>query len=91
MDQFYLDMGQTNGNFYLGDIFDIVVILEDSGHEFHTYDKLHYKLSENVQFLCDIIDDILENNDSFMTVFITLPNILEKEQPTSNTLPQNSY
>ena len=80
-------MEWTNGNFYLGDIFEIAVISGDSGHIFHSYVKIHYKLSENIKFLCGITDDILENNDSFSNVFITLLNFLEKEQATSNTLP----
>ena len=83
MGRFYLDMEWTNGNFYLGDIFDIAVISEDSGHEFHSYVKIHYKLSENVKFLCGITHKMLENNDSFVNVFTALLNFLEKEQATS--------
>ena len=82
MGRFYLDMEWTNGNFYLGDIIEIAVISGDSGHIFHSYVKIHYKLSENIKFLCGITDDILENNDSFANVFITLLNVLEKEQAT---------
>ena len=82
----YLDMEWTNENFYLGDIFEIAVISRDSGHIFHSYVKIHYKLSENTKFLCGITGYIHENNDSFANVFVTLLNFLEKEQTTSNTL-----
>ena len=87
MGRFHLDMEWTNGNFYLGNIFEMAVISEDSEHEFHSYVKIHYKLSENIKFLCGIMDDTLENNDSFASVFISLLNFLEKEQAMSNTPP----
>ena len=55
--------------------------------KFHSYVKIHYKLSENIKFLCGITDDVLQNNDSFANVFLSLLNFLEKEQATSNTPP----
>ena len=87
MGRFYLDMEWTNGNFCLGDIFEIAVISEGSAHEFHSYVKIHYKLSGNVKFLCSITDKTLENNDSFAKVFTALLTFLENERATSNTPP----
>ena len=85
MGRFYLDMEWTNGNFYLGDIFEIAVVFEDSGNEFHNYIKIHYKLPEYVKFLCSISEETLQNKGSFSKVSNGLLNFLEREQATSNT------
>ena len=44
MGKFYLDLEFTNGNFYLSDIFDLVLLSEESGYAFHSYVKIHYSV-----------------------------------------------
>ena len=77
----------TNGNFYLGDIFEIAVVSEDTGNIFHSYIKIHYKLPHQVKFLCNISDETLINNDHFSKIFKCLLTFLEQEQLISHTAP----
>ena len=76
--KFYLDTEYTNGNFYLGDIFEIALISEESGNAFHTLIKVPTKVSSYTKFMCRITDEILQSegllfNQSFdaMIDFIT--------------------
>ena len=58
--RFFLDTEYTNGNYYLGDIFQIALISEDSCRIFHQYIVIPYKLSNNIQKLCNVNNKILQ-------------------------------
>ena len=57
--RFYLDTEYTNGNYYLGDIFEIALISEDTCRVFHKYIKIPYRLSKYVKQTCNVSDNIL--------------------------------
>ena len=50
--RFFLDTEYTNGNYYMGDIFEITIISEDTCRVFHKYIKIPYRLSNNVMNIC---------------------------------------
>ena len=54
MNRFYLDLEYTNGNYYLGDIFEIAILCELSGYIFHSYIKIEQTLPWFVRKLCNI-------------------------------------
>ena len=83
MGKFYLDMEWTNGNFYLGDIFEIAIVSEDSGNIYHSYVKMHYKLPQRIKFLCGICDEVLINGNTFKKVFQELTGFIEREQSST--------
>ena len=60
MNRFFLDTEYTNGNFYIGDIFDLALIAEKSGHIFHTLIKVSAPLDNYIKFMCSITDEKLK-------------------------------
>lgn len=56
MNLFYLDTEYSNGNFYLGDIFDLSLIASKSGNVFHTLINIPLPLPHYLQFMCNITD-----------------------------------
>ena len=56
MNLFYLDTEYSNGNFYLGDIFDLSLIASKSGNVFHTLINIPLPLPHYIQFMCNITD-----------------------------------
>ena len=48
MGRFYLDMEFANGNYYLTDILEIVLVAEESGNIYHRYVKIHYSVPKQV-------------------------------------------
>ena len=56
MSLFYLDTEHSNGNFYLGDIFELALISEKSGNAFHTLIKIPTQLDNYLKFMCCITD-----------------------------------
>ena len=80
MGRFYLDTEYTNGNYYLGDIFEIAVLSEQSGYIFHPYIKIHHKLPSYVRKLCNITDNILEmRSEHFSDVMDDLIEFINQE------------
>ena len=62
MGRFYLDMKFTNGNYYLTDILEIAVVAEDSGNVYHSYVKIHYSVSKQVQLLTGMTNRTIETH-----------------------------
>ena len=59
MNLFYLDTEYSNGNFYLGDIFDLSLIAAKSGNVFHTLINIPLPLDNYIKFMCNITDSKL--------------------------------
>ena len=70
MNRFYLDTEYSNGNFYLGDIFDLALIAETSGHVFQTLIRIPSPLDNYVQFMCNITDKILQQEGMTHSEFL---------------------
>ena len=60
MNRFFLNTEYTNGNFYIGDIFDLALMAEKSGHVFHTLISVPAPLDNYIKFMCSITDEILK-------------------------------
>ena len=52
--RFYWDMEFTNGNYYLTDILEIAVVVEESGNIYDIYLKIRYSVPRQVQWLTGI-------------------------------------
>ena len=61
MGKFYLDLEFTNEYNYLSDIFEIALLAEESGNDFHSYVSLHYSVPERVQQLTGITDKTIKS------------------------------
>ena len=80
MSLFYLDTEFSNGNFYLGDIFEIAVISERSGNAFHTLIKIPTRLDSYVKFICSITDNVLQREGiTFKQAFDGMINFINTE------------
>ena len=77
---FYMDTEYTNGNFYLGDIFEIAVLSESSGCIFHSYINIATTIPEYVQRLCNVTD--VTNSPSFPNVMNNLIRFINQEDVT---------
>ena len=85
MGVFYLDTEFTNGNFYLGDIFEIACLSEDSGYIFHSYINIGHKIPDYLKGLCDVTDEKIKSSPSFcdtMNGLITFISTEERNPPT---------
>ena len=60
MERFYLDMAFTDGNYYLTDILEIVVVAKESGNRYHRYVTIHYSVPKQVQLLTGITNRTIE-------------------------------
>ena len=80
MGVFYIDTEFTNGNFYLGDIFEIACLSEDSGYIFHSYINIGYKIPNYVKRLCDVTDEKIKSCPSFYNVMTELINFISMEE-----------
>ena len=88
MGRFYLDTEYTNGNYYLGDIFEIALLSEQSGYIFHTYVKIHHKIPSYVRKLCNITDNILEmRSEPFSDVMDNLIEFINQESSGDDSPP----
>lgn len=80
MDVFFLDTEFTNGNFYLGDIFEIGLVSERSGNGFHAFIKPPYRLDHYIKFLCQITDRFLQKEgSSFKKTYDDMINFINSE------------
>lgn len=80
MNLFYLDSEYSNGNFYLGDIFELAVIAEKSGNVFHTFITIPTPLDSHVQFMCNITDNYLQTHGlSFKQAFASMICFINSE------------
>ena len=62
MGRFHLDMEFTNGNYYLTDIVEIAVVVEESGNIYHRCVKMHYSVPKQVQLLTGITNRTIETH-----------------------------
>ena len=60
MGRFYSDMEFTNGNYYLTDILEISMMVEESGNISYRYVKVHYLVPKQVQLLTGITNRTIE-------------------------------
>ena len=81
---FYIDTEYTNGNFYLGDIFEIACLSEDSGYIFHSYINIGCTIPNYVKGLCNVPDEKIKSSPSFYEVMngvIEFINAHESQPP----------
>ena len=80
MNVFFLDTEFSNGNFYLGDIFEIALISERSGNVFHSFIKIPYPLDNYIKFMCNVTDDLLQRDgSSFKKTFDDMINFINAD------------
>ena len=82
---FYIDTEYTNGNFYLGDIFEIACLSEHSGRIFHSYIDIGYKIPNYLKGLCNVEDEKIKSSPSFYDVMgglLEFINVEERCPPT---------
>ena len=81
MGRFYFDTEYTNGNYYIGDIFEIAIVAEESGNVYHSYVHIDYKIPPYLKSMCNITDVILkEEGDAFNSVFNALISFIKFEE-----------
>ena len=86
MGKFYLDLEFTNENYYLSDILEIALIVEESGNAFHSYVSLHYSVPKRVQQLTSITNKTIKSLGlPFREVMGGLVDFLHHEQVQRET------
>ena len=92
MNLFYLDTEHSNGNFYLGDIFDLTLISGKSGNVFHTLINIPTPLDSYVKFMCNITDNKLHREgttfEQAFEAMITFVNDEIKEEMEEELYPE---
>ena len=84
---FYIDTEYTNGNFYLGEIFEIAVLSESSGYVFHSYINIFpNRISKYVMKMCNITYDHLTAPPSFTQVIDGLIKFIKQEATPSDKI-----
>ena len=88
MNRFYLDTEYSNGNYYLGDIFEIAVLSEKSGYIFHSYIKIppqQQPLSPFIMQFCHVTRKKLDMLSlPFNQVMRELIDFIDQESTTSD-------
>ena len=80
MNLFYFDTEYSNGNYYLGDIFEMALISERSGNMFHVLITIATPLDSYVKFLCHITDkDLQSKGISFKQAFDAMVSFINNE------------
>ena len=75
-----MDLEYTNGNFYLGDIFEIACLSEDSGRIYHSYINIPTTITSYIKKMCCISDELIRNSSSFYIVMQELVDFIEQEE-----------
>ena len=90
---FYIDTEYTNGNFYLGDIFEIACLSEHSGRIFHSYINIGYKIPNYLKGLCNVEDEEVKSSPSFYDVMRELLNFIKVEErdPPTRIIAHGGY
>ena len=83
---FYIDTEFTNGNFYLGDIFEIACLSENSGYIFHSYINIPTSIPRYIKSLCNVTDTIIRKSPSFHKVINDLIKFINQEEDCFITL-----
>ena len=79
MTVFYIDTEYNEGNYYIGDIFE-VACLSSNDKLFHSYINIPTNVSRYVQQLCDVDPSILRQSPSFNAVIDGLIEFITKEE-----------
>ena len=79
MGVFYLDLEFTNGNFYVGDIFEIAVLSEHSGNMFHSYIYTPERISSYVLHMCGVEIERIRQAPTFCVIMTDLFNFIKEE------------
>ena len=82
---FYIDIEFTNGNFYLGEIFEIACLSENSGYIFHSFIKITTPIPRYIQKLCNTDTDVVHNSQPFSRVIKGLVEFIKLEDSTSTS------
>ena len=89
MTWFFLDTEYTNGNYYQGDIFEIALVSENTYRIFHQYVKIPCSVPNNIKWLCNISDKVLQQKGvSFTHMIKRLMRFVKSEN--KNTLDYSS-
>ena len=80
-----MDVEYTNGNYYLGDIFDIAVLSENSGYAFHSYINIRYKIPKYLKTICNTTDTMIKNSQPFCKVMKELIQFINHEEEGGDT------
>ena len=83
---FFIDIEYTNGNFYLGEVFEIACLSEGSGYAFHSYVKISDNIPRYIQKLCNITTSIIYNSPSWCSVIQGVIEFIKAEEDTSPTI-----
>jgi DNA polymerase III alpha subunit (gram-positive type) len=90
--QFFLDTEYTNGNYYLGDIFEIALVSENTHRTFRQYVKIPYAISKRVKKVCNINDEVLRHKGVEFTYMIKrLCEFVKSETTTPTLIAHNGY
>ena len=85
MNRFYFDTEYSNGNYYLGDIFEIAVLSEKSGYIFHSYIKIPQPLSPFIMQFCHVTRKKLDMLSlPFNQVMRELIDFIDQESTTTS-------
>ena len=81
MGVFYIDTEYSNGNFYIGDIFELSLLSERSGRIFHRYINIPGTLPRFVQQFCNVrMQTIRRYGRPFETVLDQMFQFIESER-----------
>ena len=81
MGVFYIDTEYSNGNFYIGDIFELSLLSERSGRIFHRYINISGTLPRFVQQFCNVrMQTIRRYGQPFETVLDQMFQFIESER-----------
>ena len=76
-----MDTEYTNGNFYLGEIFEIALLSESSGYMFHSYINIFpHRIPKYVKKMCNVTDAIIRKSQPFNRVVNDLVKFIEQEE-----------
>lgn len=82
---FYLDTEFTNGNYYLGDIFEIALLSENSGRIFHSYVNIPSRIPRYIKKMCNVTDMIIRKSPPFCKVMNELIGFIEREDKEASS------
>lgn len=75
-----MDTEYTNGNYYLGDIFEIALLSESSGYVFHSYINTRQHIPRYVKNLCNVTTTLVKRSPPFREVMNDLIQFIKREE-----------
>lgn len=90
---FYIVTEYTNGNFYLGDIFEIACLSKDSGYIFHSYIKIPSSIPRYIKRLCSVTDMTIQDSPSFCEIMDDLLEFIanQDDSPTTTLVSHGGF